>query len=570
MLVAVVGLSACTAIPSSGPVDHVEESSSPSQEPAIEVAPLPPAPGASPELILEGFFSAVEAPTNNYAVARQYLTPQAAKAWRPELGVTIYATGSQSRVVTADGSAILRAPAIGKLSAEGYYTAISDPGFTHNFQLTRVNGQWRIADPGEGVIMSATRFNRAFRPFDLFYVNRLGNAMVSEQIFLPGRDLKADVVVQALLTGPSPWLRSAVTDALPADTTSSGIWIDDAGVAHLSLSQHVEPLSEEQRVQMAAQLLWTLRGLNRVIGLTITVNGRPFAVRGMNDNGVLQINDLGALTPRTSQGRANLYAVQSGRVVTVQEAPSTNRAGFTSPFPANLKIGALSASQAAGVLAAVTSDGKQLWANTETQPAKLVFEGEGIRSVQFDSSHDLWWVAQQDGNPVLWRQSPDGKQTMTALEGLAGRNIVSLRISPDQTRVAVIVQNGDSQEFGLLRMRGTEKLTVDGWRVVPVMTNEGQVSLLRDVSWAGQRRLLLIGSSRDAKYFVVDSIDVDAADPTSLGPLGDVDPVVLAASSNASGIEAAVLTAAGQVLVYEAQFRWLQVLDKVSTIAYEN
>ena len=91
-LVAVALLAGCATVPTSGPVDrHTPQATGVNS--GVRIDPLPPADGASPLLVVEGFLHAMSVYQPDYAVARQYLTPSASAAWHPESGVQVYADG---------------------------------------------------------------------------------------------------------------------------------------------------------------------------------------------------------------------------------------------------------------------------------------------------------------------------------------------------------------------------------------------------------------------------------------------------------------------------------------------
>ena len=74
-------LSACGAMPRSGPVHKVVEPTEQSQQSAMAYNPQAPRPGASAQAVVEGFLAAGVGAQDDYSVARQYLTPQLATTW---------------------------------------------------------------------------------------------------------------------------------------------------------------------------------------------------------------------------------------------------------------------------------------------------------------------------------------------------------------------------------------------------------------------------------------------------------------------------------------------------------
>ena len=83
-------LSACGAMPRSGPVHKVIEPTEQTQQSAMPFNPQGPRVGATAQEIVEGFLAAGVGAQDDYSVARQYLTPQLAATWKPDTRVLIH------------------------------------------------------------------------------------------------------------------------------------------------------------------------------------------------------------------------------------------------------------------------------------------------------------------------------------------------------------------------------------------------------------------------------------------------------------------------------------------------
>lgn len=564
----------CAAFPTSGPVEEVSEVGPGGRPPGIDVAAQPPLPGASPEAILEGFFAASESPVDGYMVARQYLTPDAAGSWRPESGIQIYDATGQSRVITSDGSALLRAPLVGRVDLDHVFTAVHEPGFSHNFHMTKVDGQWRIGHPGGGVLMSIQRFHRAFQAVPVYYLDAAGRKLVAQPVFLRQAEINPrspDALVRALIGGPGSWLRPVVQDTLPAELQSSGTWVDDAGVAHVSLSPEIEALSAEQRVQAAAQLLFTLGYFDNVQGVQITVNGRPLSIRGADAEGVVRLEAVAQLAPSRPTVPRDLFGVRGGGVIRITEAPATQ----VSPLPGKLGSGwedtpgRLAASWAGDRLGLVSDDAERLYlAQTDDGEPHEMYRGTALAKPQFDLTGQLWTFDNTPGGPAVVRIGTRGNLVVLPLPELAAASVVNFRVSPDLTRIAVIAQFGSVQRLGFLRLRGADQLIIDGWRELPLTTSRGQVVEFRDVAFVSAERLLVLAAGERDPQFTVYSLDVDGAQVTSQGPISDVDATSLTAMPIGGLGAVAVVTATDRGLRYEAQYRWPLLIDGVTDLAY--
>lgn len=569
LLLALVGCGA--TFPTSGPVLRASDSRATERPPGIDVAAQPPAPGASAEAILEGFFSASESPSDGYSVARQYLTPDAAASWRPETGVTIYDATGQSRVVTADGAAILRAPVVGRVDADHVFTAVHERDFAHNFHMTQIEGQWRIANPGDGILMSIQRFQRAFESVPVYFLDLAGSRMVPQQVFLRPSDVQPEGLVRALLNGPGPWLRLAVLNALPAEVQTSGTVIDQTGIARISLSGEMEALSAQQRSQAAAQLLFTLSYFDDVDGIQIAVNGRPLALVGADADGVLRKPAVQHLSGDRPAAQRTLYAISAGAVVQVPDTAGAAMVPVAGPLGSGMTDapGQLAVSWLGDQFGVVNAARDSLYlATAGLGVPNHVYTGNALAKPQFTPNGELWTIDSTPGGPVMVQIGDRGQRTLVPLGELSAAQVVAFRISPDMTRMAVIAQFGEVRRLGLLRLRAPDQLIVDGWRELPVNTSRGPVTELMDVVFTGPERLMVLGATDRDPQLMVYSLDIDGAVVTSQGPLNDVDAIGLTAMPTGATNAVALITASNRGLRYEAQYRWPQLVEAVTDLAY--
>lgn len=556
----------CARVPTSGSIEYVPNTESGRNFPQIDVAALPPVKDGDPELILEGFLSALESPARNYEVARQYLTAEASTAWDPDNQAIIYSDASQATIISKDGTALLRANQMGRLDEAGRYTSIAQKPFSHDFKMQRIEGQWRISNPGEGIMLSAQRFKRSFKPVTLFYISLDSQSVVPEQIFMPTSSLQPDNVVRKLLAGPDNWLADGVQNLFPADATTSGTWVGEDATAHVSFSVEVEKLPARERGLIAAQLLWTLRELDGVAAIQLKAGGHVLSVPGAGADGRVRPENLGVLAPERQNGKPELYGVQGGKIVTL-----TTRSGVVGQLDSgfdveNLAIGKIAIS--GNQLGVVTEDARQVWVVARNAKPQKVFEAEKINSLQYAAGH-FWWSAQVDGDPVICRLGDDLSVQTTRVDGLSASAIVAFKISPDVTRVAIVAQESDHQIYGLARLQFGDGLYVGNWR--PQILNEGpnQITSIRDVAWSSVSSLMILAATPTAPHFAVFSTDLDAAITTSFGPFGDYDPIRLISYPNSPLYASAVLTSSGRAMRFEEQYRWPAFAEELSDLTYE-
>lgn len=143
----------CSAFPSSGPVQTVGDIDRDERSGGIRMAGRPPVAGASPESILEDFLAAAESSADDYSVARQYLTFSAASSWDPAAGIAIYDPSKFTRNLSADGAAVIQAGLVGRADDKRVFTSVRDEIYDHDFKMVQIDGEWRISDPGDGLLM---------------------------------------------------------------------------------------------------------------------------------------------------------------------------------------------------------------------------------------------------------------------------------------------------------------------------------------------------------------------------------------------------------------------------------
>src|SRR5690606_2051499 len=85
---AVLAVTACQAIPASGPVrEGLSDFNQAEQQ--VQFNPDGPAVGATQEEIVRGFVLAASSSADEYAVAREFLAPTYRDEWDPSLGVFV-------------------------------------------------------------------------------------------------------------------------------------------------------------------------------------------------------------------------------------------------------------------------------------------------------------------------------------------------------------------------------------------------------------------------------------------------------------------------------------------------
>jgi hypothetical protein len=502
LLVVLVSLAlvGCVAVPTKGPVEKVE-GQLPACQNCVNVDVAPPAPGAEPLDIVQGYLRATSNYQPNYSVAKQFLTKAAAQGWSPEDGASIY-TGTP--MVSGD-DVVLDATVIGTLGADRTYTA-KDQKTRIDFEMVQENGEWRIGKPPPGLMVEQYSFDSFYQSFNLYFIGS-GNVLVPDPIYLPSlrsQSSTTSVLMKGLLAGPSAWLKPAVTSAIPAGTALSvdAVTVVD-GVAAVPLSDQVLALNDAQRSLMAAQVVYTLKQVPGVQSIVFLVNQQRLRVPGSSAADFsISVNSVSSdVDPIPFIAGHQLYAARSDGVRVFDENGSDPDAGRALAGPlgnGRLAVQEMAVSPANSDLAVVT-DARTRLRRSSTSGDELTTlidrQATDLLRPQFTRFGELWALGSSGGSQRFWVFS--GKERISVESPLlTSTTTAAFRISPDGTRIALVRRADGRSQLGLARIsRSADKIVVDGWRWIDTtQTNLPEVATMSDVAWVDDTNLLVVGT----------------------------------------------------------------------------
>jgi hypothetical protein len=164
--------SACSTVPASSPTVQITEAPvRPPEEVGIE--PLSPARGATPEEIVRGFVEAAASTVAGHPIAREHLTPSAARSWSDETGITVISPDYAS-VTTESGRVSVTANLVGTVDQRGVFSVGGEAHFTREYTLEEVDGEWRITDPAGGLVILEPDFERLYRLRAAYFLDPTG------------------------------------------------------------------------------------------------------------------------------------------------------------------------------------------------------------------------------------------------------------------------------------------------------------------------------------------------------------------------------------------------------------
>ncbi len=555
---AVLLLAGCANVPSSGPVEQVSPNVSQPQDNGVRIDPEPPRPDATPERIVAGFLSAMASLQPGFSVAKLYLTDAARRAWDPTSGTTIVDASGERLIATAT-SEVLDAPIVGQLSGSGRYQSITGE-FRHDFALTKVGGQWRISSPPEGLVVTTTTFASYYVPMVRYFLTSDGAHVVPETLRVPASDFTPTTALQALLRGPSTWLAPAVTTAVPEGARLVGgtVMVDIAGLAAVDLDLGGTSLSGGERKSLVTQIAWSLKQFSSVQSVQVSVRGQPLDVPSLAPHGLLAL--AGFLpAPPLEESPSALVASRDGHLGELDPASGTFTAfkGALGKVDAR-RMTALAAGDTGKLLA--WTQGGALWRGT-SEKTSAIYHGTSLGRPQITHDGSIWCTDVGHAGPRLVRIAPDGATNIIPLGSQPRGPVTAYAVSPDGTRVALVVGSSDgSSRLGLVSLSPGAHPATHGWYETRLSAiQSGALSLVTDVAWSGPSQLVVLAGATSSPRTGAYAVSDDAATITALGPADNAEPLRLVVHARLDSPTVMIVTSAGQVQEIEDAWRWRTV-----------
>ena len=505
-------LSACSTVPTSSSVAQITQAP-PREETPVGIEPLAPEPGATPEEIVRGFLDAAASTVRGHPVAREHLAPEPRGSWSDDAGITLL--GADYATVTTDaGTVVVTGELVGTIDQRGGFTVGGQEVYSREFRLEQVNGEWRISDPPDGLLMLQPDFERLYERRDLYFLDPTGRRVVPDPRYLISGEAQPTVLVEGLFAGPSAVLAAGVRNALDDPTLEDAALGSTVTVSAQAVTVDLTGVADappDGLADLSAQLVWTLGQLPSVRSVEILVDGDPLVLDGVP--AVQTVDTWAALDPDAAPVDAVGHFLLDGALWTATDAPR--------PAPGPAGEGAYGLSSAAVATDPSTGELTQMVGVTQRDGDATLLTGDyggGLVPVLPSSTLTVptvaparqeFWVV-RDGSTVVRVPAGGPPQAVNAvtLPGL-GR-ATALQLSPDGVRAAVVVENGQRQSLHV----GTVVRSDDGpvalrdWReVAPTL---GQVV---DVAWRTSSNLLVLagdpGEDRTVPYVVgVDGWDL--------------------------------------------------------------
>ena len=545
-------LAGCANVPTSGPLQtHAPEEQQVNS--TVEVAPVPPAVGASEMLIVEGFLHAMGTDQAGYSIARQYLTDEASSLWRPEAGTRVFADGSLP--AETERSIVLVAPVTGQLDADGGYHEVSEQ-LHHDFELVKDGQEWRISNPPDGLLISRYAFTTGFLGVSLSYLDSTGTVMVPDPRFFPQNQSLATTVLRAQLAGPGAWLAPVVRTDFDSPAT-----LLDVELAGSTMRIHLDSgpgtLPREQRDALLGELTLTAAQLPGVSSVQVRAGTVPLSLGSSGETDLVP-ERFAALAAAEPQGPGALFVSTAGRI---QRYDGLDWINYTAVAPGIVDPRWIAVRHDLARVAAITTDGTQLVSSTLSgDTVRTVAEGTDLGRPEYSRFGELWLV---DGGGLRVFGGEEETELGFDARTLPKGDVSSFRLSPDGVRIALVVRGRDTDRLGIARIdRTADGLTLADFQPVSVAGPlEGKQ--LVDVGWTTPTRLLVL-LAHSANTVSVVRVDQDSARADDIGPGKVADLSELAVVPGRQ----AVVRSGTALYRYEGDFNWKLTLSGVGTATY--
>jgi hypothetical protein len=499
-------VSACSGVPSSSSPEVIHPAEG---DPSAAGQPLiTPQPGAEAREIVKEFLNANVGEPDDPRSAHLFLTAGEQSKWSDNT-VAILQQDPRIDFAVPDGDNKTRVTVsgiqIGRLLADGTYTP--EPAATggggqqwqNTFTLVLVDGQWRISDLPDGLIVTEADFAAAYLPArKLYFFDTQEEHLVPDLRYsaLTSEQAIASWQLTQLLGGPRAQLDFAVRSEVPP---SQGALSARPSIKVTGQFDSVELPGSSQldavtKRKLAAQLMATFGQLEAQAVMTITDGGRPIDIPSIPQR--FTKSDISAATGLFGSIQPPVFYIdRPGRLVDAKgalvEANGKPFKGPLGPRPHILRSVAVAARNSDNYEVAVTTGSgasEALWIGKLVSSLHKAEVGIGpLTRPSWAPGLTEAWVA---SGAHLFRVSDRAKAIEVETDLPEGGAITALRFSADGTRLALIVQGktGGAQLWIAAVVRAGGPVRLDNAQQITT-----PAYALTDVAWNDDTTLYVIG-----------------------------------------------------------------------------
>jgi hypothetical protein len=452
LLALLLVLTGCSAIPTKGPVGVIPAAEGEADAVAPAFDPEGPAAGATPERILRDFITAGTGAGDGYSVARQFLTLELAKTWKPEERIVLFRSDPRVEKRETEGVYQIQLETTGTVDARGVRTNSTAPATeTLGVRMVQEAGEWRIDEIPDGIMLAQSSARDLLLSHSLYFYSSTYRYWVPDARWFVRRTGVTARIVSAMLAGPAPYLQGSVTSAFPEGVklVRDSVPIT-SGKASVELSSEVlDNATNLGLQQMNQQLQVNLLGLNDVTSVEMT-SGQPIELGSPAPNLVVPelTPDVGGEQVAIAAGE--LVRVRNGAVVPIEGLPSV--AALAPRGPATSVSGS--------AYAFTNADRTTLYVTAPGSEAREILKGAALTRPSFDPENWVWTSRAAGARSEVLAIPPGGTEVnavVMAAGWLGDRSVKELRVSRDGSRALIVTERGGTSEVLLAGItRSTE------------------------------------------------------------------------------------------------------------------
>jgi hypothetical protein len=490
-----VVLAGCATVPTQGPIRSGNPAGLAPAAVGVNVKANPPRDHAPPLALVNGYLEAMS-DSSNFDQARQYMTPEAAAAWKPESKLSVYDQSSVNvtRLLPSGSVVELKAPLIGTIDERGSWTPAKHGDVVDvDFQLADVDGQKRVSNPPVGAFLGSNQFESRLATRSLYFLTPDRQTLVPDPIFLPlslSPGQAATQLVQELLKGPTGRLGNGVVSAAPPGTQVNVSVPVELTLATVNLSDAAQTLGGREREQLAAQIVWTLRTVSPRV--KIMVGGAPLIDEPTDP---MTISDFPQYDPAGSSPQLKqLFGLRAGKV---QRIVGLDGSQDIAALPLDNSLLSLEYAESLAVnlrgdfgaivtTLKATGDHVVAYARldaTEKSDKLVTIKTSGtVLRPSFDFQENLWILDRAgSATPRLRVRDRDGKVTDVAA-AFGGDTPLQMRMAPDGVRVLMLMRKKTTGQnyvqTGTIVTNDAKQLKLGEFRPLELSLTD-----ITDVSW---------------------------------------------------------------------------------------
>jgi len=542
-----MALTGCASLPIAGPVRIGPDLVPTTDGDSFYYSPSSPFDGASQTEILNGFIAAGTGPQNDYAVAREYLSESIRSSWNPNQEVLIQRSSPQV-VISDQDTAELVVDVAATVDADGKYQVTPlGTGRVLEFSFVLENAEWRLSAVPDATVLIRPVFDVVFSGYSVFFLDRQKRFLVPELRWFPTTPATGTRLANALLGGPSSWLKPAVVSAIPTGTRLSidAVTVEN-GVALVDLTARALVASRADRSLMKSQLEATLSQLTNVSQVAISIErAMQEIVDSDNETGELGVRSLAVV------GEEGLELLASSQ-------ESIFEAGKN--FFGQSELSEIALSGQSGWIAILTESGVlRTKGDRPGADVEQIDTRAAIAGIEFDSQEYLWSISRATNSEII-ATAPSLEQSIVSATWLNGQSVRAFAIAPGGSKIAMLVQ-------GPSRTRVLVSAVVRNLTGTPIELAEpievaAELADPSSISWIDQITVATVNTSNGSTSALVSTI---GGTSRQIPALPGTRKIVAAGTSS----QLYLLTETGELFSYRGS-AWTPLRQSVRALALVN